>query len=113
MEATLDPTTGDVNMALPVTEIPVAEVRKSATRDKAVQELLALREAYFPSLKTPGGKQFGIFKVSGTSLLRVQWMDGGVLPKELSGMYTQASIAQAAIKEYLTKCWDTAIGTIS
>jgi hypothetical protein len=85
-------------------------VVKEPTRDKAIKELMALRAVYLPLNKTPGGKELAIFKVANTSLLRINWKDGGQLPAELNGMFTKSSLAQAEIQRYLTKMWDVALG---
>lgn len=97
MEVTPAPTTGGVEV-------------KGPTKDRAIKELMALKEAYFPIGKTPGGKQLRIHKVGGTSLVRVQWADGGILPPELSGKWTNAALAQEDINTYLKKVWSVALG---
>lgn len=51
----------------------------------------------------PSGKQIAIFKVANTALYRVAFTDGGEVPEELSGMWTDPYKAQLAIKAYITK----------
>ncbi len=50
---------------------------------------------------TPNGKELKIYQVANTSLFKVAFTDGGALPEDLSGMWTNAKLAQEAISKYL------------
>ena len=53
--------------------------------------------------KTPNGKHLKIVKITGSALFGVRFEEGGELPKELTGMWTDAGRAYEAIKLYLDK----------
>ncbi len=52
-------------------------------------------------LKTPNGKEIGIYRVANTALYRIAFVTGGEVPRELEGMFTAPSMAAKAIEAYL------------
>lgn len=56
--------------------------------------------------RTPQGKQLGISQVKGTALYAVKWEEGGELPPELTGKYTNVDLAHEDITTYLKRRWD-------
>tara|TARA_B110000977_G_C10926561_1_gene435339 strand:- start:432 stop:695 length:264 start_codon:yes stop_codon:yes gene_type:complete len=54
-------------------------------------------------VKTPAGKVIETFVDPITAHLKVRFADGGVLPEELSGMFTSKALADIAIQMYLLK----------
>jgi hypothetical protein len=60
-----------------------------------------------PQGKTPTGRQIGIRYIEGYGLYKLKYIDGqtGTLPAEIAGMYTKSSLADAALKNYLTQAW--------
>lgn len=64
------------------------------------------RYTAFAQNRTPAGKQLGIAKVSNTSLFAIRWEEGGELPEELGGRFTNQDLAQKEIEGYLKRVWD-------
>lgn len=56
------------------------------------------------SFVTPRGANIDI-RFTNTGLYYVVFTDGGVLPSELSGKWTDRTLAEEAVKKYLDKYW--------
>ena len=52
---------------------------------------------------TPKGKEIKIYQIANTSLFKVAFTDGGQLPEDLSGKWTNPKLAQDAVDKYLDK----------
>ena len=52
-------------------------------------------------LKTPAGKELVTYSCPRTAAVLIKFKDGGVLPQELSGIYTTPVLAKQAILIYL------------
>jgi hypothetical protein len=49
------------------------------------------------------GKDIKVLQCEGSSLFRVGFDKGGVVPKDLDGLYTSKDVAEKAIRAYLNK----------
>lgn len=67
------------------------------------------REYGIANLVTPTGRSLGVapWKVN-PGLLQVVYTDSkpGSLPEELEGLFTKATVAETAIRAYVTRFWD-------
>lgn len=52
---------------------------------------------------TKGGKTIEVLPVKGHALYKVQFQNGGRLPKELTGNWTSRLDADTAVKNYLAR----------
>ena len=57
--------------------------------------------------KTPGGKGIEIYTCPVTAHQKIKLTSGGILPDELSGVFTSIALAQIAITTYLYRNADT------
>lgn len=51
----------------------------------------------------PKKKEFKIFHIKNSALYRIEFIGGGVVPKDLAGSYTHPNLAVLAIKAYKEK----------
>jgi hypothetical protein len=59
--------------------------------------------------KTPGGKGIEIYTCPVTAHQKIKLTSGGILPEELSGVFTSIALAQIAITTYLFRNADTQV----
>lgn len=85
----------------------VAEtILKAQAKEEATEKLD--RAAALKANMTPNGRTLVINRVPNTALYRPAFKEGGDLPKELEGMFTDPYRAQDAITVYLNTRWDEA-----
>jgi hypothetical protein len=54
-------------------------------------------------VEVQNGKDLKVLSSEGSSLFRIGFDGGGVVPKELDGLYTSTDVAEKAIRAYLVK----------
>ena len=66
------------------------------------------REDSIPNNTAPNGRVFHVVCLNDRVMFRVDYADkkGGVLPSELEGLWTKATLAESFLRNYLVKMWD-------